>query len=270
MRGEPGKRKYVLAAWIRSDDPQADGAKAGEKASKEKEKKKEKAAGAAAKPSPLNVIYVGDIDLLHSEFLRMRNEPNTEVTFRFDNVPLALNIVDAVAGDNRFLEIRKRKPRHSTLQRIERRAADARGAEDEEKKKFETEYDEAVKKADEKAKKNYEELQKIVDELNRKRSVGEAVDPIEFQEKLRDLQIKQQIETRRAEVEKQRLQIDRDKKLARIQRERDQSIQRIQNEYKVQATFIPVIPPLLVGLVVWARRRVREREGVSRDRMKTT
>ena len=74
----------------------------------------------------------------------------------------------------------------------------------------------------------------------------------------------------RAEVEKERLRIDRDKNLARIQRVRDQQVQRIQNEYKVRATFLPPIPPLLVGLVVWARRRVREREGVSRTRMKTT
>jgi ABC-2 type transport system permease protein len=278
-RGEPTKdKKYVLAAWIRSDDGKKDGAKTdGKKAA---DKSSDKAAGggngdgpaasAAGKPSPLNVIYVGDIDLLSGEFVRMRNEPNQVINFRFDNVPFVLNVIDAVAGDNRFLEIRKRKPRHSTLQIIEKRAAYARSQEDEEKKKFEDEYNAAVKKADEDAKKNYEELQKVVDELRRKQGIGEEVDPVEFQEKVRQLQTKQEIENRRAEVEKQRLQTLRDKNLARIQRIRDQEVQKIQNEYKVRATFIPVIPPLLVGLVVWARRRVREREGVSRSRMKTT
>ena len=228
-------------------------------------------AAAAAQTRPVNVIYVGDIDLLHGEFVRMRNEPNPALgQFRFDNVPFVLNLIDAVAGDNRFLEIRKRKPRHSTLQIIEKRAAYARSQENEEKKKFEDEYEAAVKKADDDAKKNYEELNKAVDELRRKQSAGEEIDPVAFQETLRQLQTKQQIETRRADVEKERLQIERDKQLARIQRERDQEVQKIQNEYKVRATFIPVIPPLLVGLVVWARRRVREREGVSRSRMKTT
>jgi ABC-2 type transport system permease protein len=279
-RGEPTKdRKYVLAAWIRSDDTKKDDAKSGDKDNGDKGGKEKTAgggngaspdAGAAAKPSSLNVIYVGDIDLLSGEFVRMRNEPNQMISFRFDNVPFVLNVVDAVAGDNRFLEIRKRKPRHSTLQRIEKRASNARTDEDNEKRKFEKEYNDAVKKADDNAKKNYEKLQKIVDELNRKKSLGEEVDPVSFTEAAQQLAIQQEISNRRAEVEKERLQIERDKKLARIQRVRDQEVQKIQNEYKVRATFIPVIPPLLVGLVVWARRRVREREGVSRSRMKTT
>ena len=81
--------------------------------------------------------------------------------------------------------------------------------------------------------------------------------------------MQQEIENRRAEVEKERLRRERDKKLARIERSRDQDIQKIQNDYKIRATAIPPIPPLLVGLVVWARRRIREREGVSRTRMKT-
>jgi len=53
-----------------------------------------------------------------------------------------------------------------------------------------------------------------------------------------------------------------------VERERDRQIQRIQNDYKLQATIFPPILPLLVGLVVWARRRIREREGVSKTRMR--
>jgi hypothetical protein len=30
----------------------------------------------------------------------------------------------------------------------------------------------------------------------------------------------------------------------------------------------PVIPPLLIGLIVFIRRRLREREGISRSRLK--
>jgi ABC-2 type transport system permease protein len=272
-RGKPTDRKYVLAAWIRGEEAagstKSETAKSGDKLAKDEGKGDKSASASTAKPSPLNVIYVGDIDLLSGEFVRMRNEPNQAINFRFDNVPFVLNLVDAVAGDNRFLEIRKRKPRHSTLRMIELRAADARDAETQKAAEFQKEYDDNVKKADDAAKKNYEELQKVVDELRRKQSVGEDVDPVEFQEKVRQLQTKQEIENRRAEVEKERLRINRDKELAAIQRKRDQEVQKIQNEYKVRATFIPPIPPLLVGLVVWARRRVREREGVSRSRMKT-
>jgi ABC-2 type transport system permease protein len=63
--------------------------------------------------------------------------------------------------------------------------------------------------------------------------------------------------------------MDHNRQLAAIERKRDQDIQTIQNDYKIRATAIPPIPPLLVGLVVWTRRRIREREGISRTRMRT-
>jgi ABC-2 type transport system permease protein len=78
----------------------------------------------------------------------------------------------------------------------------------------------------------------------------------------------QRTQERAAEVEKASLARKRDTELAKIERERDQQIQQIQNDYKLQATIFPPILPLLVGLVVWARRRIREREGVSKTRMK--
>jgi ABC-2 type transport system permease protein len=56
--------------------------------------------------------------------------------------------------------------------------------------------------------------------------------------------------------------------LDRIRRQRDQQIQQVQNEYKLRAALLPPIPPLLVGFVVWVRRRLREREGMSRSRMR--
>ena len=41
-----------------------------------------------------------DIDLLSSQFVQMRNEPNMMVTkFRFDNVPFVCNLIDAVGGE---------------------------------------------------------------------------------------------------------------------------------------------------------------------------
>ena len=80
--------------------------------------------------------------------------------------------------------------------------------------------------------------------------------------------MRQRTEERKAEVEKARLTRLRDQDVARIERERDREIQKIQNDYKLQATIFPPILPLLVGLVVWARRRIREREGVSRTRMR--
>jgi ABC-2 type transport system permease protein len=94
------------------------------------------------------------------------------------------------------------------------------------------------------------------------------VDPGELQGRVQALAMAQQAATRRAEVKKTQLQNKRNRDLQRIRRERDQQIQKVQNEYKLWATLLPPIPPLLLGLVIFAYRRMREREGISRTRTK--
>lgn len=272
-RGKPTKRSYILAAWIRGDaEPgQASGAE-GDKAKtvEIKPTSAEAKSDAAEKPHGINAIYVADIDLLSSEFVRMRNEPNMMVAkFRFDNVPFVCNLIDAAAGENRFLEIRKRKPKHSTLRMIEIRAALARATQQEEIAKSRNKYSDEEKKADADAQKVYAELQKVVSDLQSKQNRGEEVDPGELEAKMAQLGMKKSFIDRQLAVTKQRLQRDRDQELAKIERQQDQDIQQIQNEYKIKATLIPPILPLLVGIVVWARRRIREREGISRNRMRT-
>jgi ABC-2 type transport system permease protein len=266
-RGKPTGLKYTLAAWIRSEDP-AEQNKDGKQQGAKGAQAGGESQGGSSQERPINAIYVGDIDMLHSEFVMLRNQPNPEVNFRFDNVPFILNVIDAVAGDTRFLDIRKRKPKHSTLKTIEARVADARKKEQEDIQDFQTKYNEATQKADDDAKKTYAELQKVVDQLRTDQQAGKQVDPGELTAKLQALAIAQENANRKSQVVKERLKTERDKNLARIQRERDQQIQSEQNAYKIWATVIPPIPPLLVGLIVWIQRRLREREGVSRDRMK--
>ena len=59
--------------------------------------------------------------------------------------------------------------------------------------------------------------------------------------------------------ERSELQRDRDDKIEEVRRETDLKILQIQNWYKFLAVIIPPIPPLLVGLVVFVSRRLRER-----------
>jgi ABC-2 type transport system permease protein len=263
-RGKPSARGYILAAWIRGEsEGGAGGADGDEK--KTVEIKNTSAGGSGG----INAIYVTDIDLLSSQFVQMRNEPNQMIArFRFDNVPFVCNLIDAVGSENRFLEIRKRKPKHSTLRMVEYRAAKAREEQQEEDDKKQAEYDKAVKDADAEKDKTIAEFKKIVDEIQQAQIRGEQIDPAKFQAATMQLAMKQRTAERRAEVQKTSLARARDKELDRIERERDSEIQKIQNDYKLQATVFPPILPLLVGLVVWARRRIREREGVSRTRMK--
>jgi ABC-type uncharacterized transport system involved in gliding motility auxiliary subunit len=66
----------------------------------------------------------------------LRNRPDEVFGLNFDNVTFVLNILDSLAGDDRFLEIRKRKPKHRTLERIEDTVAAAREKAEAERQKF--------------------------------------------------------------------------------------------------------------------------------------
>jgi ABC-2 type transport system permease protein len=269
------EQSHTIAAWIKGKEKegeQEDTKGKDEKtkpADKEgKDKKKEDAAPTApAKSRPINVIYVADIDLLGNEWLQMRNAQGLD-QFRWDNGPFVLNMVDAVAGDERFLAIRQRKPRYSTLQRIEEESRRALAYEDERAAEFQTKFNEEKTKLEDNVKKIEKKLTDLREANERRRNAGEQVDEAEqeAQEQIIALQlVKAQSDAVKATQELQR---KHNKDLETIRRERDQTVRSVQNEYKLWSVAIPPIPPLLVGFIVFVRRRLREREGISKARMK--
>ena len=62
------------------------------------------------------------------------------------------------------------------------------------------------------------------------------------------------------------MEIERNENLRSIQLDAELKIQEIQRKFKLAAVIIPPIPPLIVGLIVFTRRRLREREGISKAR----
>jgi ABC-2 type transport system permease protein len=73
---------------------------------------------------------------------------------------------------------------------------------------------------------------------------------------------------RKLAITRERLKTELTKKTEEIRRQMDAKIQRIQNEFKIWAVVLPPIPPLLVGLIVFVKRRLREREGIAKTRMR--
>ena len=74
---------------------------------------KKKAPGADAKP--MKVILVSDIDWIIPSFFFIREGGDENFLPATQNVPFILNIIDTLAGDDRFVEIRKRARIHRTL-----------------------------------------------------------------------------------------------------------------------------------------------------------
>jgi len=227
---------------------------------------------AAATPAQLNVIYVSDVDMMHSEFLRVRAQPNmSDIEWKFDNVTFVLNVIDDLAKDDRFLDVRKKQTRHSTLKLVESQTSAAREEAEAEILGFEKEFKTAEDAAKAKQKETLAELQKKVDELTQQaetsgtQPTGREIQRA-LQSALQQMAAKQEVEQRRLDSTVERLTRERDKKLQKIERKLDGDVQKVQNSYKGMALFLPMLPPLVVGLLVFLRRRSLESEGVTAAR----
>ena len=106
---------------------------------------------------------MADIDPLYRDFFELRaqgNDPDRELNLNADDVTFVLNTLDELAGDDRFIEIRKRRPQHRVLSRIEDRMDSAREASIQNRKKYNEEYDQAIAKAQQALNEKVEELKK--------------------------------------------------------------------------------------------------------------
>ena len=225
---------------------------------------------AAKKPGGINVIYVTDIDLLSSQFVQMRNEPNMMITkFRFDNVPFVCNLIDAVGGEDRFLEIRKRKPKHSTLRMVEFRAAKAR---EQQKDADRKDTGRVRRRREEGRRRQGKDVCRIQEDL--RRAAAEA-EPRRRGRSGQDSGGRHAAGHEAADGRAGRGSgQDRPRTEARPgagpdrARARPADSSRFKTNTSCRPRCFRPFCRCLVGLVVWARRRIREREGVSRTRMR--
>jgi ABC-2 type transport system permease protein len=247
-----GQNKFAIAARIRETPAKTDD---------------EKAEDAAAAQRSLHVVYVSDLDVLDDQFLFLRARPDEDVRFNFENVTFVLNVIDSLAGEHDFVEIRKRKPHYGSLKMVELRTEESREDELKEQQQYREQFDGAVKEANEEMDQSIKELQSAVDALRKRSDAGEDVSA-ELAATAERLNIKRETAQQRFDAKRQQLERKRDRQIKSIRRDADLEIRQIQTGYKLWAVVLPPIPPLLVGLVVFVRRRLREREGISRSRLR--
>jgi ABC-2 type transport system permease protein len=250
-RQVPGNLSYILAAHVRGKlpaEPKADDAK--------KDKKDAKTADTA-----INVVLVADIDMLHQEFFRLREQgeiPEAGINFDFDNVTFVLNVLDSLADDKRFLELRKRRPMHRTLSRIDESTEEARKKTEKAREQAQTKFDKAREEEEKTLRDNVAKLEERMKK-----------------EKMDLLQIAQRVDMiredgeRRMQAKLDQLKQERDRETNHIDTEWNLQVRSVQRWYRLWAVLLPPIPPLLVAGFVFAFRRYQEREGVSRSRLRS-
>jgi ABC-2 type transport system permease protein len=217
-------------------------------------------------PGRVNVILVADADMLHSIFIGMRATPDAEMQneYEFQNVPFVLNVLDSLAGDDRFINIRNRRQHYGTLTRFEQRVEDIRQQIDQTIEEAATEYKrttEAAEEARRKVQKEWEDkLAKL--EASQSQNISEVLDAT-FRSQL-EIDKKSEAE----EIEKRRARRTRNERLTKADDDRERAIRALERNYKLLAVTVPPLPPLVLALCVFLYRRAREREGMSRTRRK--
>lgn len=267
----PQNAPFVLAAEIRGKVKAPQPMAGEDKAAKDAEDKAamasdkdqaSKQAKADKKESEINVVLVADIDVLSEQFFRIREQGDLSdlgiTSFDFDNVTFVLDVLDKLAGDDRFLEIRKRRAAHRTLTKIDDATETARKASDDSIKKLRDEFEDAKKAEDKKLEESIAGLKKQweKDSLD----VIEAANRVGMVQKTGQQRIKAKLE----ELERKR-----DQEISRIQTQLNLEIRRVQDAYKLWAVILPPIPPLALAVGVFLYRRREEKEGVSRSRLRS-
>ena len=253
----PGNIPYILAARIKGRAPDTQFGSDGDD---------EFAAGndgaeKGGKAAEIDIVLVADIDMLTEPFFRLREQgeiPGAGIHFDFDNVTFVLNALDSLADDDRFIKLRKRRPKHRSLTRIDELMEDARKATRKARKEQQEKVDEAQRK----------EQQILDDEIEKLRADMEerAVSVAEIRNRIG---MKQKAGQRRLDAKIKELQQQRDKEIDEIGTRRKEKVRRLQDRYKLMAVVLPPMPPLALALIVFFTRRSREREGVARTRLRS-
>lgn len=213
---------------------------------------------------PVRAVVVADIDLMGQQIFGLRNRPDEVFGLDFDNVTFVLNLLDTLAGDERFLEIRKRKPKHRTLARIEDTVAEAREMADAQRQKYIAAFDKAEREANAELQDEVGEFEKKIKDME----AGGNADPQAAMQAVQQLASRQRLAQRRLDTKLERLKRKRDAEIEQVERALEATIRREQDWQKWLAVMLPPIPPLVVAFFVFFRRRAQEREGVAKSRLR--
>lgn len=205
----------------------------------------------------IDVVLVSDIDWIAPVIFRLREMGQNQdmlVDWKFQNVTLVLNILDSLASDDRFMEIRKRTRPHRILTRIEEATEEHRQAALKEQTKFYTDARAQIETAQKDVRDKIAELEQRTDLDARAKATALEMERIR-QERIRDVKI-------------DRLEKERDRQIKQSERDLAAKVRGVQDRYKLYAVLLPPIPPILLAFFVFFHRRKAEQEGVDTRRLR--
>jgi len=218
----PDDYSYVLAAHITSD--------------KEGDKR--------------NAIFVADVDMISDFFFRSRLSGDLDL--RLDNVTFVLNAVDALAGDETYINLRSRRAEHRTLARLEQQ----KNIFLEEASRQESEADEA---ANTELEARRETLQSRLKEIEE----NENLDPVA---KAQMVQQASEAEQQRMSLAEAQIEQNKNREIKKIRADTNRKTRAVEIQTQIAAVFLSPLPAILLGLLVLGKRMSDEKRIVVDNR----
>jgi ABC-2 type transport system permease protein len=186
----------------------------------------------------VNVVFVADLDCISDFAFRIRRDAPEGLNF--DNVTFVLNCVDVLAGDESFVDLRKRRPRHRTLTLIEDKS-----------KAHDDRLVDETRKAEEEA---AAELKKAQANLDSKVAAVKSRTDLTDRDKDEKLQRLEDVENKRFENTKKEIEEKKQQAIEHSRTVKEQAVSAIRKQIKVFAVLLPPIPALLIALIFFAQR----------------
>ncbi|MEX1095639.1 MAG: Gldg family protein [Planctomycetales bacterium] len=196
--------------------------------------------------SPLDVVYVADLDLISNAIFQIVE--NDAYDLKLDNVRFVLNAVDVLAGDEAYLDLRKRRQQHRTLTRLEDRIGEFREQRRADEQNARTTAEQQIKATEERFQKRKKAIEDDpeLSELEKRQKIGIAVED----------------ERRRLAVARSNVEREMREKIEKLKAEEQREIRNLEGRIRFWAVGLPALPALFLGVLVWGVRLAQERSEV--------
>ncbi len=213
--------------------------------------------GSSGGGKDINAIVLADLDMFADSFFSFHErggdlDGDGLIDMRFDNVTFLLNAIDTLLGDERFIELRKRQPEFRRLTTVDEMT---KAANEDRQDKLKA----ANKAAEDKIKEAQAALNAAVAEIEAKTGIDDRTKEIM-------IRAAEQAENRRVQAQTEQIERDKSQQIDKIKAEHARAVDEVRDRIRVAAILVPPLPAILLGLIIFWRKRRRESAAIPESR----